>query len=220
MPCSWIRQLFTNIRGPAFKSIRQPAIFTGDVVTANDTSFKVTTRLVKAQSGKSLKVLRLTVFESVFCRPTSKLTWMNYRTAELFLLAFLTLSLLAVLALATLCATSSPNFIQRVRRPRSGISDQLLAHHSGHGKPSEAPKKNIAYGLDLWNGTTTPYILNKAEREEQLLKLLLKVEEVITHPSIHSPGRETKETKDSFPIPLICSSAVLLLLLSLLGDMV
>ncbi|KRY00676.1 hypothetical protein T4E_4443 [Trichinella pseudospiralis] len=114
-------------------------------------------------------------FESVFCRPTSKLTWMNYRTAELFLLAFLTLSLLAVLALATLCATSSPNFIQRVRRPRSGISDQLLAHHSGHGKPSEAPKKNIAYGLDLWNGTTTPYILNKAEREEQLLKLLLKV---------------------------------------------
>ncbi|KRX18365.1 hypothetical protein T07_7882 [Trichinella nelsoni] len=156
-------------------AIRQPAICTGAVVTADDTSLKVTTRLVKAQSGKSLKVLRLTVFESVFCRPTSKLTWMNYRNAELFLLAFLTLSLLAVLALATLCATASPNLIQRVRRPRSGISDQLLAHHSGHGKPSEAPTKNIAYGLDLWNGTTTPYILNKAEREEQLLKLLLKV---------------------------------------------
>ncbi|KFD59462.1 hypothetical protein M514_02979 [Trichuris suis] len=72
-------------------------------------------------------------------------------TVKLILLATTATSIFLILFISF--ASSSCNSIERVRKPRSGISDQLLAHHSADHKLLENAERNFAYGLALWNST-------------------------------------------------------------------
>uniref|UniRef100_A0A5S6QJR5 Uncharacterized protein n=1 Tax=Trichuris muris TaxID=70415 RepID=A0A5S6QJR5_TRIMR len=96
------------------------------------------------------------------------------KDATLILLATTATSIF-ILLLISLATSSCRTVGQRIRTPRSGISDQLLAHHSADQKLLETVQKNFAYGLALWNSTEPrrkPSWSGRSSQSESVLKYL------------------------------------------------